>query len=105
MLYAVFFTDDPAHAAARDRLMPEHLDFLERHAAQIRAAGPLRDTADGSAAGGLWLVEAADAAAVAALYQADPFWPTGLRRSIRVLEWSQVFAGGRRQARAAKPPG
>ena len=101
MLYAVFFTDDPAHAAARDRLMPEHLDFLERHGGQIRAAGPLRDTTDGAAAGGLWLVESADAAAVAALYQADPFWPTGLRRSIRVLEWSQVFANGTRRKQSA----
>jgi uncharacterized protein YciI len=85
--------------------MPEHLEFLERHSGEIHAAGPLRDAADGSAAGGLWLVEAADAAAVAALYQADPFWPTGLRRSIRVLEWSQVFADGRRQGRVVKPPG
>jgi uncharacterized protein YciI len=34
---------------------------------------------------------------VAALYRADPFWPTGLRRSVRVLAWSQVFADGKRR--------
>jgi uncharacterized protein len=96
MLYAVFFTDDDAHADARRSLMPAHLEFLERHSARIRAAGPLRDAADGTAAGGLWLVEAETPEAVTALYQEDPFWPTGLRKSVRVLQWSQVFADGRR---------
>jgi uncharacterized protein len=97
MLYAVLFTDDPAHANARQRLMPAHLAFLEKHRDRIRAAGPLREGDDGEAAGGLWLVEAASADEVAALYKDDPLWPTGLRRSVRVLRWSQVFADGRRQ--------
>jgi uncharacterized protein len=96
MLYAVLFTDDDAHADARARVMPAHLDFLERHRDRIRAAGPLREAADGAAAGGLWLVEAESPDAVATLYRADPFWPTGLRKSVRVLQWSQVFADGRR---------
>jgi uncharacterized protein YciI len=96
MLYAVLFTDDDARADARRRLMAAHLDFLERHRDRIRAAGPLRNTADGAPAGGLWLVEAETPEAVAALYQEDPFWPTGLRKSVRVLQWSQVFADGRR---------
>jgi uncharacterized protein YciI len=96
MLYALLFTDDDAHADARRRLMPAHLDFLERHRDRIRAAGPLRDAADGTPTGGLWLVEADASEAVAALYQEDPFWPTGLRKSVRVLQWSQVFADGRR---------
>jgi uncharacterized protein YciI len=26
----------------------------------------------------------------------DPFWPTGLRKSVRILAWKQVFADGRR---------
>jgi uncharacterized protein len=96
MLYVVLFTDNPAHGEARARLMPAHLEFLEQHRDRIRAAGPLRDAADGSAAGGLWLVEAETAQEVTALTREDPFWPTGLRQSIRVLQWSQVFADGRR---------
>jgi uncharacterized protein len=95
MLYAVLFTDDDAHADARRRLMPAHLDFLKRHRDRIRAAGPLRET-NGTPAGGLWLVEADAAEDVAALYQEDPLWPTGLRKSVRVLQWLQVFADGRR---------
>lgn len=96
MLYAVLFTDNPAHAEARNRLMPQHLAFLQKNAARIRAAGPLQDETDGTPAGGLWLVEADDLAAVKSLYESDPFWPTGLRRSIRVLRWTQVFAAGKR---------
>lgn len=30
MLYVVFFTDNPDHADARERLMPAHLGFLEQ---------------------------------------------------------------------------
>jgi uncharacterized protein YciI len=97
MLYIVLLEDDPARTEMRQRHMPDHLAFLERNAACIRAAGPLRDAGTGAAAGGLWLVEADSAAAVTALYRDDPFWPTGLRRSVRVLEWSQVFADGRRR--------
>lgn len=96
MIYIVLFEDDPTRADMRQRHLPNHLAFLERNAGRIRAAGPLRGAATGAAAGGLWLVEADDAAAVAALYREDPFWPTGLRRSVRVLEWTQVFAEGRR---------
>jgi hypothetical protein len=96
MLYVILFTDNPAHGDARARLMPAHLDFLERNRDRIRAAGPLRDAADGSGAGGLWLVEADSEQAAAGLVREDPFWPTGLRQSVRVLQWSQVFADGRR---------
>jgi uncharacterized protein YciI len=96
MLYVVLFTDDPQHAAVRPRKMPEHLAFLEANRHCILAAGPLRDPTDGSATAGLWLVDAPDAEAVAALYRADPFWPTGLRRAVQVWEWSRVFADGQR---------
>jgi uncharacterized protein YciI len=91
MLYAVLFTDNAERADVRPRLMPAHLEFLQRHRREVRAAGPLLDR-DGKAAGGLWLVDAEGPDAVMALVQADPFWPTGLRQDVRVLEWKQVFA-------------
>lgn len=96
MLYAVLLTDNPEHADARERLMSAHLDFLEKNGSRILSAGPLRE-ADGSGAGGLWLVDAESRDAVTELVQADPFWPTGLRRSVRVLEWKQVFADRQRR--------
>ena len=96
MKYAVMFQDNPdAGPDLRARHMADHLVFLERHAAKVEAAGPLK-TGDDSAAGGLWVVEARDEAEVRRLVEEDPFWPTGLRKSVRVLSWTQVFADGRR---------
>lgn len=97
MLYAVLFEDDPAVAAeARRRHMAAHLDFLDGAAERIRAAGPLL-SAEGGIPGGLWLVEAESFDEVERLVRADPFWPTGLRRSVAVRAWRQVFAEGRRR--------
>ncbi len=96
MLYAVLFEDNEDLAAMRTKHMTDHLAFLERHRTQITAAGPLKDAENGAPAGGLWLVEAEDANAVRALIEADPFWPTGLRKSHRLLTWTQVFAKGKR---------
>jgi len=90
MLFAVLFTDNDAHADVRPGLMAAHLQFLEKNRRCVRAAGPLLGR-DGQGAGGLWLVDADDAEAVMALVQADPFWPTGLRKDVRVLQWKQVF--------------
>jgi len=95
MLFVVLFEDDPSRADIRPRLMPDHLAFLEREAKRVRAAGPLLQE-DGSGAGGLWLVDADSPSDAQALVEADPFWPTGLRRSVRILRWRQVFADGRR---------
>ena len=64
-------------------------------AAAIHAAGPVVDARSGEPAGGLWLVEAESLDAVRALYEQDPLWPTGLRKSVRVLEWRRVFADGK----------
>jgi uncharacterized protein YciI len=97
LLYAVLLVDNPDFAHMRPRHMAAHLDFLDRNSAKIRSAGPLKE-ADGAGAGGLWLVEADSPGAVQALVEADPFWPTGLRQSVRVLQWTLVVADGKRKA-------
>ena len=94
MKFAVLFEDNADRAAVRGRLMPDHLAFLAQNAAAILAAGPLAE--NDMPAGGLWLVEAADEGAARALVEADPFWPTGLRKTVRILRWNQVFAAGQR---------
>jgi len=97
MLYAVFFEDNADRAHMRSRHMSDHLAFLETHAESILSAGPLKDTADDTPAGGLWLVEAEDPRAVRDLVETDPLWPTGLRKSVRTLQWTQVFADGQKR--------
>lgn len=96
MIYAVIFEDnDDLGTDVRRQHMPSHLAFLERNGSRIKAAGPLRAPA-GDSAGGLWLVEAISPDVVDALVKEDPFWPTGLRRSVRIMIWSQTFANGKR---------
>ena len=97
MIFAVLLEDNADRAAARAQHMPDHPSFLGRNSASIRAAGPLKDTAGETPAGGLWIVEADSPKAVQALIEADPLWPTGLRKSVRVLEWAQVFSDGKRK--------
>jgi uncharacterized protein YciI len=91
MLFVVLLEDDPVRSAEiRRRAMPAHLLFLARHAGAITAAGPLRQP-DGAAAGGIWIVTAEAPEAVDALVREDPFWAAGLRRSVRILEWTRVW--------------
>ena len=96
MKFVVMFEDDPdAGADLRRNHMSGHLAFLERNSDKVNAAGPLK-TPDGQAAGGIWIVDANDAGEVDRLVRDDPFWPTGLRKSVRILAWNQVYAGGKR---------
>ena len=94
MPFVILFEDNPEAAPdIRTAHMPAHLAFLSANADRIRAAGPLVDPS-GAAAGGLWLVDVETPEAAERLVHEDPFWPTGLRASVRILEWRQVFAAG-----------
>ncbi|WP_345891876.1 YciI family protein [Burkholderia sp. Ap-962] len=92
MIYCVLFEDDEAFAHARAANMEAHLAFLAAQGGRIREAGPLVDTSTRLAAGGLWTVEAESAERVLDYIRQDPFWPTGLRKAWRILEWKQVFS-------------
>lgn len=93
MLFAILFDDNPdADPDIRARHMAEHRAFLTQNAASIQAAGPLLDV--GTVAGGLWIVDVPAPEAAEDLIKKDPFWPTGLRQSYRILQWRQVFRDG-----------
>lgn len=96
MKYAVMFEDNDEFAHMRSRYMNDHLQFLGDNSDRINAAGPLKDATTEEPAGGLWIVEAENVGQVQALVEADPFWPTGLRQSIRILSWTQVYADGQK---------
>lgn len=95
-IYAVLFEDDRQNAAAiRKEYLQRHFTFLEANAAAIRTAGPLSREGD-AFAGGLWLVEAESSEDVDRLVKEDPFWSAGLRKTVQILTWNQVFADGGR---------
>jgi uncharacterized protein YciI len=91
MLFAVLFEDDPPHAESRKRLMAEHLAFLQKNAAAIKAAGPLAAKGPTGFAGGLWLVDAGSREQVRRLCEDDPLWAAGLRKSVRIFEWGRFL--------------
>lgn len=91
MLFAVLFEDDPACSpTARESHMGDHLAFLAAHEEKVLAAGPLLDEGQ-LPTGGLWIVEADGPEEVEELVHADPFWPTGLRKTVEIRPWRQVF--------------
>lgn len=94
MIYVVRFTDMPGKADLRQANMAAHLDFLDTQRG-VLAAGPVFDT-DGDGRGGLWLVEAGSATEVEDMVATDPLTRAGLRESMIILEWRQVFREGRR---------
>jgi len=84
------FEDNEEKAGKRGEFMKEHLAFLKSNAKQIAAAGPMKDSETGLPAGGMWLVSAQSREEVIELVMTDPFWPTGLRKSFKILEWTRV---------------
>jgi uncharacterized protein len=91
MIYCVMFEDNEEFAGARAEKMSMHLEFLNKNATVIHAAGPLFDAMTKTSAGGLWIVETDSIEDVLDYIKLDPFWSTGLRKSYRILEWRQVF--------------
>lgn len=100
MKFIILFEDArDADPDIRKIHMAKHLEFLEKNAGRIEAAGPLSDPV-GLGRDGLWIVDADTAEEVDQLVHQDPFWPTGLRKSYAIIKWTQVFAGGSRLIRA-----
>lgn len=94
MKYLVLFEDNPGVGTdVRSLHMAAHRQFLADNSDNVDAAGPLHES-DGSNAGGAWVVEGDSESEVERLIKEDPFWPTGLRKSYRILQWTQVFANG-----------
>ncbi|MCC6471127.1 MAG: hypothetical protein IT563_22615 [Alphaproteobacteria bacterium] len=98
MLYVVLLEDEPSKADVRPKYLKDHVAYLETLLGRIRSAGPLTDTKTNAAAGGIWIVEATSADEVRTMLEADPFYKAGLRKSIRILAWKQVFADGKKVA-------
>ncbi|MEX0316817.1 MAG: YciI family protein [Ruegeria sp.] len=94
MLFCVLFQDNPGKDYLRQDHMADHLAYLDTLGSTIVGAGPLFEGTSGH--GGMWLVQADSAPEAQKLVERDPFWPTGLRKSVSILEWRQVFRDGQR---------
>jgi uncharacterized protein len=92
MLFILRFTDDPEKLGLRAELLPAHLQWLEERQPAVLVAGSLKPDPGSPPVGALWIVEAQSRSEVEAVFQTDPFWVHGLRRSYEILLWSKAFA-------------
>src|SRR5258708_13965597 len=95
MLYMIRFADDASKLGLRHLHHRAHQEFVERHKDQILSAGSLHSDADSSPTGALWIVDVPNRAAAEALYESDPYWVVGLRRSADVMLWRRCWTTGR----------
>lgn len=84
------YSDQPERLPERALHMSDHLAFLAAHGDRVVASGALRDTADGVPQGGIWILDVETKAEAELLYQEDPFWKAGLRKSVRVSHWAKA---------------
>ena len=90
MRLIALFDDEPAMAAVRQRLEPEHLAFLETHRNEIRMVGGLRGEPGGPYVGGLWVFDVALKARATQLIEDDPYYKAH-RRPYRLLVWGKAL--------------
>jgi len=91
MQFAIHCTDKPGSAAVRAANRPDHLAYLERHAAAIVAGGALLGEDGASPIGSLLLMEFPDRAAVERFAGGDPYAKAGLFAVVTITPWRQVY--------------
>lgn len=91
-LHAVIYryADEPRQL---DEHRPRHVDYLRSLFERDRLviSGPLTDGAPGA----LLVIDAEDAAGVAALLDLDPFWDLGLIADRQIRRWKPFFGAAR----------
>ncbi len=97
MLFTLVCTDRPGAGTLRLSTRPQHLAFLDAHAAELVTAGALLD-ADAKPCGSMLVIEAADRAAAEAFAAADPYAQAGLFEATVIRPFRQVFRDGARVA-------
>jgi hypothetical protein len=80
-IYAVLCTDKPGAGGLRDRLLTEHLSFVEAHFDRYRVAGPLYDES-GAMTRSLFVIRAESLAEAKAFMAQDPYVAGGLYEAI-----------------------
>ena len=85
-LFVLTCVDHPNALERRMSVREAHLAYVREHIAMVRLAGPLLDDA-GDMAGSMFIIEAADRAAVEAFSAADPYRLANVFASVEVRPW------------------
>ena len=92
-LFLLLCTDRPDSRELRAATRPDHLAYLEAHAAVVKLGGPWLDPSDGGPLGSMLVIEAQDLAAAQAFAAADPYAGAGLFAQVTVTPWRLVMGG------------
>ncbi len=84
MLFVIFCIDRPDSADKRRDTIQAHIDYVSGAGVDIVMSGPLVPDGGGPPVGSLFLVEAADRAAVEAFQHGDPLYQAGIWETIEV---------------------
>ena len=91
MLFIVQFEDKPGVSELRQKLMADHVAFLDRQKDKVLVPGSVREIPSDRPLGGLWIVEAEDEAGVRDVFKDDPFWVNDMRATVRINRWVKAF--------------
>jgi len=91
MLFIVQFEDKPGVGQLRQKLIADHVAFLDSRKDKVLIAGSVREIPSDLPLGGLWIVEAENEAEVRDTFKDDPFWVNGLRATVRINRWVKAF--------------
>ncbi len=84
MLFVIFCIDRAGAQTTRQDTIQAHIDYVSGADVDIVMSGPLVPDGGGAPIGSLFLVEAADRAAVEAFQHGDPLYRAGIWETIEV---------------------
>lgn len=90
MQFAFFALDRADSSDLRDKLRPDHLQFLKANVDRIVFAGPLL-SADEKRIGSLLIIEAEDLTAAQQFFERDPYTKDHLFGEIKLLGFEQAI--------------
>jgi uncharacterized protein YciI len=82
-LFTLICFDEPNALDLRMATREAHLAYVRENLAMVKLAGPMLDAGDGMA-GSLFVIEAADRAAVEAFNAADPYQKAGVFGQVEI---------------------
>jgi uncharacterized protein YciI len=91
MQFMLYCLDKPGAAGLRAEHRGAHLEYLERHAAKISAAGPLLTEDGNGMIGSLLIFEVPSRKAVEDFAAGDPYAKAGLFQSVTITPWRRVL--------------
>lgn len=90
MFFAILCFDKPNHGELRERVRPEHLEYVRAHAEAFRFGGPMED-ANGMITGAIFLIDIENHEKAAVFIEQEPYNRHGLYEAVILRRWHQTF--------------